>query len=98
MRVERDFRVLGSALLAYAINAKVPPTTEQGLQALITKPTTAPKCWSQVMKKVPLDPWMKEYRYQRFSATIARYRFELRSAGPDRVFGNADDIFVVFER
>ncbi|WP_226895468.1 type II secretion system protein GspG [Luteolibacter marinus] len=99
-RVEADFHALGSALKSYVINAKVPPTTEQGLQALVTKPTAAPvpKSWMQMMKNVPQDPWMKEYRYLRFSATLAHYRFELRSAGPDGLFGNADDLAKLFER
>ncbi len=46
------------------------PTTEQGLEALVSKPTTAPDCpnypASAFLKdgKVPMDPWGKPYDYQ----------------------------------
>ena len=46
------------------------PTTEQGLDALIAKPTTPPECKSYpasgIMNaaKVPADPWDNPYDYQ----------------------------------
>ncbi len=46
------------------------PTTQQGLQALIVKPTTGPSAdkWGQrkylVGDMIPLDPWGHEYFYQ----------------------------------
>lgn len=99
-RVQADFNALGSALRAYVINTGEPPATHQGLRALVTMPTTAPvpKRWSQIMKKKPLDPWMMEYQYLRLPAAPGSYRYELRSAGPDGVFGNADDFAEVFGR
>lgn len=43
------------------------PTTEQGLQALVTKPTLPPEPMNYkrkgYMKKVPKDPWGHEYIY-----------------------------------
>jgi general secretion pathway protein G len=46
------------------------PTTEQGLEALVAKPTTPPECpnypSSAFLKegKVPKDPWDRPYDYQ----------------------------------
>jgi len=43
------------------------PSTEQGLQALVTKPTTGrvPEKWPEhgYMPSIPLDPWGHEYIY-----------------------------------
>ena len=43
------------------------PTTEQGLQALVTKPATAPipENWkgNGYLEKLPKDPWGEPYKY-----------------------------------
>ena len=98
-RVPADFLSLRSALHAYVINAGEPPTSRQGLAALVTRPTTAPlpRDWVQVIETKPLDPWLREYRYERFAKGAGPFRIELRSAGPDGVFGNTDDIFEVMQ-
>ena len=57
-RVTADFNSIGASLKTYKINAGNYPTTQQGLQALITRPSSAPqpKKWIQVLKKLPPDP------------------------------------------
>lgn len=45
------------------------PTTEQGLDALVSKPTNAPDCPSYpasgfINGKLPVDPWQKPYNYE----------------------------------
>ncbi|HEX3227521.1 MAG TPA: type II secretion system protein GspG, partial [Pyrinomonadaceae bacterium] len=68
------------------------PTTEQGLQALVTQPSTDPKParWYQLFKQVPKDPWGSDYLYrcpgQRNPGT-----YDLYSAGPDRRADTDDD-------
>jgi general secretion pathway protein G len=60
---------LMSALKVYRLDNGVYPTTEQGLNALIAKPTTEPipPNWRQggyiERNAVPLDPWKREYKY-----------------------------------
>ncbi|NUN62502.1 MAG: type II secretion system major pseudopilin GspG, partial [Burkholderiaceae bacterium] len=41
------------------------PTSEQGLQALIAKPTTGPQPlnWKPYLEKLPNDPWGRPYQY-----------------------------------
>jgi general secretion pathway protein G len=43
------------------------PSTDQGLQALIYKPTTQPEPinWKQdgYLSRLPIDPWGKPYQY-----------------------------------
>ena len=93
-RVEVDFQVIHSALKTYVTNAGQPPTTAQGLDALVNEPRSSPKPkrWVQVMKIFPADPWETPYRYVLVAPKEREWRWELRSAGPDRVFGNRDDL------
>ncbi|MEK7951185.1 type II secretion system protein GspG [Luteolibacter soli] len=92
-RVDMDFLAIGNALKSYQINAGQPPTTAQGLAALVSVPTSGPKPkrWVQIMKKLPRDAWLNPYRYSLLSPKEYEWRWELRSAGPDGVFGSSDD-------
>ncbi len=72
------------------------PTTEEGLQALITAPNTNPERWRGPYiktdgNKVPVDPWGTTYFY-RYPGSHNTDRYDLWSAGPDRKDGTADDI------
>lgn len=53
------------ALAQYRLDIGQFPTTEQGLNALVTKPANAPK-WAgpYLAKAAPLDPWGKPYIYR----------------------------------
>jgi general secretion pathway protein G len=54
-------------LKLYKLDNQRYPTTEQGLQALITKPTTGPGAngWKTggYLDKLPKDPWGNPYQY-----------------------------------
>jgi general secretion pathway protein G len=58
-----------SALQLYALDNGQPPTSQQGLQALIQEPTTSPrprgwrKPYLSDVNEVPQDPWGNEYVY-----------------------------------
>jgi general secretion pathway protein G len=56
---------LGKALDTYRLDVGSYPTTEQGLQALITKPDGVDR-WQgpYLQKQVPGDPWGRAYRYK----------------------------------
>jgi general secretion pathway protein G len=60
-----DVNNLMQALKLYKLDNQRYPTTEQGLQALLTKPTTgpAPMNWKTYLDKLPNDPWGKAYVY-----------------------------------
>lgn len=53
------------ALKLYRLDNQRYPTSEQGLQALINKPTTAPLPlnWRPYLEKLPNDPWGRPYQY-----------------------------------
>ncbi len=69
------------------------PTNEQGLQALVERPTTEPlpEDWVQALPEVFPDPWQNPYRYQ-MPGSKKDHEPELISAGPDGVFDNEDDL------
>ena len=91
-RIKGDFQSIGSALRTYKIIAGHYPSTEQGLQALVERPTIPPlpEDWVHTMTKVPTDPWRNEYRYRCFPEG-SPHPFELISNGPDGIEGTQDD-------
>lgn len=92
-QVESDFKSFESALAMYKLNAGSFPTTQQGLKALVEKPsaTPEPRRWVQVMSKLPEDPWGAAYRY-RFPGKKRANDFEIISIGPDGMENTGDDL------
>lgn len=99
MLVDIEFRSIGSAIKTYEISAGRPPATAQGLDVLVHEPSIGPKPrrWTQIMKKLPVDPWRRPYRYALLRPKGREWRWELRSAGRDGIFGNGDDISAEYE-
>jgi general secretion pathway protein G len=91
--VETDDAALSNAIKTYHINAGRPPTTEQGLMALVKEPTVGPKPrrWTQIMKKLPTDPWGRPYGYRIVVEEDRGWRYEIRSAGIDGIMQTGDD-------
>ena len=60
-----DIANLNQALKLYRLDNQRYPTSEQGLQALVTKPTSgpAPTNWKPYLEKLPNDPWGNPYQY-----------------------------------
>jgi general secretion pathway protein G len=63
----QDIATVMQALKLYKLDNQRYPTTEQGLQALIAKPTTGPAAdgWKTggYLDKLPKDPWGNPYQY-----------------------------------
>lgn len=60
-----DIATLMNSLNLYKLDNSRFPTTEQGLQALVSKPTTGPAAngWKGYIDKLPKDPWGNPYQY-----------------------------------
>ena len=60
-----DVNNLMQALKLYRLDNQRYPTAEQGLQALLVKPTTGPipSNWKSYLDKLPNDPWGRPYQY-----------------------------------
>lgn len=90
--VRADIQAINTQLKLYESMNGYAPTTEQGLQALVTQPSTEPRPqrWYQLFKEIPRDPWNSIYIYLspgRRNTT----GYDLYSAGPDRKTDTADD-------
>jgi general secretion pathway protein G len=64
---KQDVATVMQALKLYKLDNQRYPTTEQGLQALIAKPTTGPSAdgWKTggYLDKLPKDPWRNPYQF-----------------------------------
>ena len=64
---KQDVATIMQALKLYKLDNQSYPTTEQGLQALLTKPTSGPAAngWKTggYLEKLPKDPWGNPYQY-----------------------------------
>ncbi len=92
-RVGSDLQAIGLALQSYESRALRKPTTEQGLQALVEKPTTEPipENYRSFMKEMPKDPWNQEYKYL-IPAQKSKDDYDLWSVGADGQDGTDDDM------
>jgi len=64
---KQDIAVFKQQLILYKLDNQRYPTTEQGLQALVTKPTSGPAANGYkeggYLEKIPKDPWGNPYQY-----------------------------------
>jgi general secretion pathway protein G len=93
---QRQIDAYKTALGVYELDNGFYPTTEQGLQSLVSQPssTPAPMHWKGPYIDPPVlraDPWGRPYGYRMPGQKIPS-GFDLFSAGPDGVEGNEDDI------
>jgi general secretion pathway protein G len=60
-----DVNNLMQALKLYRLDNQSYPAAEQGLQALVVRPTSgpAPLNWKPYLDKLPNDPWGRPYQY-----------------------------------
>jgi general secretion pathway protein G len=60
-----DVSNLMNALKLYRLDNGRYPSSDQGLDALVTKPTTGtiPGNWKPYLDKLPADPWQHPYQY-----------------------------------
>ena len=92
VRVQGDLQALNTQLRLYQSLNGFYPTTEQGLQALVSPPSTDPRPsrWTQLMSEVPKDPWNLPYVYV-CPGRKNSGGYDLYSAGPDRTPDTSDD-------
>lgn len=67
IKAKQDVRSLEGALELYRLDNFNYPSTDQGLEALVSEPSGSPeaKNWKSggYMKRLPKDPWGNEYQY-----------------------------------
>jgi general secretion pathway protein G len=84
-----DMRTVEGALKMFKLDNNRYPSSDEGLEALVTQPSDAPN-WKQYLEKLKKDPWGGDYQY----INNGDGSYEIISLGGDRVEGgegpNAD--------
>jgi general secretion pathway protein G len=81
-----DVNNLVQALKLYKLDNQRYPSSEQGLQALVAKPTVGaiPGNWKPYLDKLPNDPWGRAYQY---ANPGLKGEIDVYSFGADGVIG-----------
>lgn len=77
-----DLKAVASALEMYRLDNHVYPDTQQGLEALVTRPAHGAPNWNRegYLRSLPLDPWGRPYLYL---SPAAGAPYQLYSLGAD---------------
>ncbi len=88
-----DIQSISTALEIYRLDNGRYPTTAQGLEALVKRPTLAPlpRQWSAqgYLKSAPVDPWGMPYQYAN-PGKQSNQGYDLYSLGADSQPGGDD--------
>ena len=90
-KAKSDIRVLESSLELYKLDNFTYPSSDQGLQALVTRPSgDNTKNWRDggYIKKLNKDPWGNEYQY---SYPGSNAEFDVFSLGADAQVGGTGE-------
>ncbi len=65
VKAKQDVLAIQNALELYKLDNGFYPSTDQGIMALVEKPTSSPipNNWKAYLKSFPKDPWGHEYNY-----------------------------------
>lgn len=89
VKVKQDILAIQSALDLYKLDNSVYPSTDQGLQALVSKPNSdpLPRDWKEggYLQQVPMDPWGQAYQYLNDNEKIRIFSY-----GPKGKEGNSE--------
>lgn len=89
VKVKQDISSIQSALDLYKLDNSIYPTTDQGLQALVTRPSTppVPRDWKSdgYLQDVPMDPWGEAYQYMNDNEKVRIFSY-----GPKGKDGNSE--------
>lgn len=93
-RATSDIATISNVLDTYYMQNNDYPSTDQGLKALMEKPSSnpVPKNWNgPYLKKIPMDPWGLEYKYK-CPGEHNPDEYDIWSLGKDGVENTTDDI------
>lgn len=93
-KIRGDMQALKASLIRYRTLGRIYPSEQQGLEALVTRPTTSPEPadWTQYMKPQGIkDPWGRTYEY-RYPGKHNPGEFDIFSLGADGKEGTEDDL------
>ena len=83
-RIDSDIKSISTQIEVYMARNGRYPNTEQGIMALVEKPTKdpLPEKWVRLMDEMPSDPWKQPYKY-RYPAQKSKKPYDIYSIGKD---------------
>jgi len=92
VKVKQDLLALQSALDLYKLDNGMYPSTDQGLSALVNKPSSSPipRNWKSegYIRDVPKDPWGEEYQYLNDNERLRIFSYGPKGKGGNSEIGN----------
>jgi len=83
-QVMQNLRIIEQSLNMYKLDNSIYPSTDQGLDALVTKPSGSPepRSWNKegYINRLPKDPWGGDYQYL---SPGTHGKIDIFSFGPD---------------
>jgi general secretion pathway protein G len=91
-RVDADIKNIVTQIKVFEARNLQPPTTEQGIKALVEMPTIepVPERWTQLLEEMPKDPWNRPFQYV-YPAKRSKAPYDVFSLGADGI-ESGDDI------
>lgn len=92
VKVKQDILAIQSGLDLYKLDNGFYPSTDQGLEALVKKPssTPIPSNWKSdgYLEEVPVDPWGETYQYANEEGKVKIYSFGPQGKDGSNPIGN----------
>lgn len=92
VKVKQDISYIQSALDLYKLDNGFYPSTDQGLQALVTQPSTppVPRDWKSdgYLQDLPIDPWGEAYQYMNDNEKLRIFSYGPKGKESDAPIGN----------
>jgi general secretion pathway protein G len=92
VKAKQDILAVQSALDLYKLDSGMYPSTDQGLQALVTKPSSppVPRNWKSdgYLQEVPVDPWGEPYQYLNDDDKLRIFSFGPKGKDGNSQIGN----------
>lgn len=97
VKAQADIAAIVQSLKLYRLDNTAYPSSEQGLNALVQRPTTTPipNNWKQggYLDKLPKDPWGRDYQFLNPGTRGEMDVFSLGADGQPGGQGTSTDIF-----
>lgn len=92
VKAKQDILAIESALDLYKLDNGFYPSTDQGLAALMTKPTIdpLPRNWKSdgYLQQLPMDPWGQPYQYLNDNETCRIFSYGAKGKEANSTIGN----------
>ncbi len=92
VKVKQDLLTIQNSLDLYKLDNGMYPSTDQGLQALVTQPTTPPlpRDWKEdgYLDSVPMDPWGQTYQYLNDNEKVKIFSYGPKGKDGNSAIGN----------